>query len=73
MERRLDTKPETVTQVEVPIVCPICWGHDVVRLDGIQLSAAPMGGRALSEVSVYHCDHWHLLALFNQPATWEEF
>ena len=56
---------------ETPIVCPVCWYHAVERVEGIVLSARPIGGHDLSQVSVYRCAHWHLFALFNQPKAWE--
>ena len=60
------------TPVDVPIVCPICWDHAVERVEGIVLSARQSGGRDLSQVSIYRCAHWHLFALFYQPAEWEQ-
>jgi hypothetical protein len=59
------------TAIEVPIICPVCWSHDVERIEGIALSARSVGGRDLSQVSMYRCIHWHLFALFYQPAEWQ--
>ena len=57
--------------LEVPIICPVCWTHDVERIEGMVLSARSVGGGDLSQVSMYRCIHWHLFALFYQPAEWE--
>lgn len=54
------------------IVCLVCWDHAVERIEGIVLSARSIGGRDLSEVTIYRCSHWHLFALFYQPADWEQ-
>lgn len=59
------------TPIEAPIVCPVCWDHAVERIEGIVLSARSVDGRNLSQVSIYRCTHWHVFALFNQPATCE--
>jgi len=53
--------------VESPITCPICCDHAVEQIEGIVLSARTAGGRDLSQVAVYRCDHWHLFALLYQP------
>ena len=61
--------PEPITAA---LVCPICWDHEGVELvKDIVLSARPIGGRDLSQVSVYRCAHWHLFSVFHQPNAWE--
>lgn len=61
--------PETTNP---PLVCPICWSHEGIEsVNGIILSAKAMGGRDLTEVSIYRCPRWHLFAMFNQPEDWE--
>jgi hypothetical protein len=59
------------TPVEAPLVCPVCCDHAIEQIEGIVLSASAMGGRNLSNVSMYRCSHWHLFALVYQPAEWE--
>ena len=58
--------------VHAAIVCPVCWDHAVEPIEGIVLPARAIGGRDLSQVSLYRCSHWHLFALFYQPADWEQ-
>ncbi len=58
-------------KAEVPFCCPICCDHTIERVEGIVLSARAMGGRDLSEVSIYRCARWHLFATFKQPKAWE--
>jgi hypothetical protein len=55
----------------VPIACPLCLDHTVEQVEGIVLSAQPIGGREISKVSVYRCSFWHLFAVFEQPTAWE--
>jgi hypothetical protein len=56
--------------VEIPISCPICLDTTIERLEGIVLAARTRDGNEVAGVSVYHCSHWHLFALFNQPVDW---
>jgi hypothetical protein len=58
------------TDTKTPILCPICWDQSIERIQGIVLSARPIGGQDLSQVSLYRCRQQHLFALFEQPAGW---
>jgi hypothetical protein len=60
------------TPLEAPLVCPVCCDHEIERIDGIVLSARPMGDRDLSEAAMFRCRHWHLSALVYQAAEWEQ-
>ena len=49
-----------------PVVCPICWGHALERIEGIRLVARTVTEHDISRVLLYRCDHWHMFAVFEQ-------
>ena len=63
---------QSTTPIEAPLSCPVCCDHAIEQIKGIVLSARAMGGRDLTQVTMYRCSHWHLFALFYQPADWEQ-
>ena len=71
MQASSEERPQNVP-VAAPIVCPVCCDDAIERIDGIVLSARAMGGRDLSQVTMYRCGHWHLFVLLYQPADWEQ-
>jgi hypothetical protein len=49
-----------------PTVCPVCWDHDITRIEDVRLSLDGGDGHKVGRASVYRCGHWHLFALFEQ-------
>jgi hypothetical protein len=50
-----------------PTVCPVCWDHDITRVEDVRLSVDGGDRHEVGRASVYRCDRWHLFALFDQP------
>jgi hypothetical protein len=55
----------------LPTRCPMCKNRALQPVEGIVLTAKLMGGKEISDVSVYRCGHRHLFAVFNQPVDGE--
>jgi hypothetical protein len=55
------------TLVDMPTVCPVCWNHDITRVEQVRLFTHQKSGQHVGRASVYRCAHWHLFALFDQP------
>jgi hypothetical protein len=49
-----------------PIVCPVCWDHELEPIDGVRMSARTITEHDVSRVSVYRCSAWHMFAVFDQ-------
>ncbi len=61
------TEQENLVALEQgPIVCPVCWDHGVERIEGVELTANHTDGKAISGAVIYHCQHWHIFAMFQQ-------
>ena len=72
MQHPEQTVPPAQESITAALVCPICWDHQgIEQVKDIVLSARPIGGRDLSQVSVYRCARWHLFAVFQRPSALE--
>lgn len=49
-----------------PVVCPICWDHELESIDGIRMIARTVTEHDVSRVSIYRCSAWHMFAVFEQ-------
>ena len=54
------------TLENMPTVCPVCWEHDITRVEDVRLSTDVGDAHEVGKASVYRCGHWHLFAVFEQ-------
>ena len=54
---------------EGPLVCPVCWDHGIEKIEGVTLTASTLLNRPISGAVVYHCNRWHIFAVFEQIIT----
>ena len=52
--------------IDTPTVCPVCWNHDITRVEDVRLATTSGDEHNVGKASVYRCGHWHLFALFDQ-------
>jgi hypothetical protein len=67
MQTMLQSESNTPRTIPgTPTVCPICWDHDISRVDEVRLSANRGDGQDEVRAAVYRCAGWHLFAVFDQ-------
>jgi hypothetical protein len=49
-----------------PIVCPICWDHELEPIEGVRMVARTVTEHDVSRVRLYRCTAWHMFAVFEQ-------